>query len=158
MIWINLAAAILISSYAQWIFYRSRRFARDLSHAGDAGDVLKNVLDQRRFYSIQCIGGLAALALFLGVKTLLLIFKLPEPMAFTAFIFGNFAHRLLIIKFGCLGVGLTVIVATCFYQWLRSKHYFDVLYALRDPLQLGPDFHLSSHEPSAPPAAGRPVV
>jgi hypothetical protein len=75
-------------------------------------------------------------ALFLGIKALLLLFKLPEPTAFTAFTFGDFTSRFLIVKLGCLGVGLMVIFLGCLYQYMKSKHYLDVLYALRDPLGL----------------------
>jgi hypothetical protein len=137
MIWINLIVVILVLGYAQWLFYRGRRFIHDLSHAVAAGEVLKNVQEQHRFYFIQGGGSLTGLALFLGVKFLLLLFKLPEPTAFTTFTFGDFASRFLIVKLGCLGVVPMAIVLGCLYQYLKSKHYLDVLYALRDPLGLG---------------------
>ena len=137
MIWINLIAVILVLGYAQWLFYRGRRFIHELSHAAAAGEVLKNVQEQHRFYFIHGIGSLIGLALFLGVKSLLLLFKLPEPTAFTAFAFGDFASRFLIVKLGCLGVVLMVIFLGCLYQYMKSKHYLDVIYALRDPLGLG---------------------
>ena len=157
MIWINLAVVVLVSGYAQWLFYRGWRFFRDLSRTGAAEEVLKNVLEQRHFYFIQGIGSLIALALFLGVKTLLLLFKLPEPTAFTSFVFGDFVNRFLIVKLGCLGVGLTAIAVACFYQCLKSKHYFDVLYALRDLLELGPEFKISREPPAAPVTEQRVV-
>ena len=137
MIWINLAAVILVLGYAQWLFYRGRRFIQDLSHTGAAGEVLKNVREQHRFYFLHGLGSLTGLALFLGVKALLLFFKLPEPTAFTTFAFGDFASRFLIVKLGCLGFVLMVISFVCLYQHVKSKHYLDVLYALRDPLGLG---------------------
>jgi uncharacterized membrane protein len=137
MIWINLIVVILVLGYAQWLFYRGRRFIHELSHTAAAGEVLKNVQEQHRFYFIHGIGSLIGLALFLGVKSLLLLFKLPEPTAFTAFAFGDFASRFLIVKLGCLGVVPMAIVLGCLYQYLKSKHYLDVLYALRDPLGLG---------------------
>ncbi len=157
MTWINLVVVVSVSGYVQWLFYRGWRFFRDLSRTGAAEEVLKNVLDQRRFYFIQGIGSLIALALFLGVKTLLLLFKLPEPTAFTTFVFGDYANRFLIVKLGCLGAGLTAIAVACFYQCLKSKHYFDVLYALRGPLELGPEFKIS-HEPPATPVTEPRVV
>jgi len=137
MIWINLTVVILVLGYAQWLFYRGRRFIQDLSHTGAAGEVLKNVREQHRFYFIHGIGSLIGLALFLGIKSLLLLFKLQEPTAFTAFAFGDFASRFLIVKLGCLGSVLMVIFLGCWYQYVKSKHYLDVLYALRDPLGLG---------------------
>jgi len=94
---------------------------------------------------------LIVLTTFLGVKALLLLFKLPETTAFTTFVFGDFANHFLIVKLGCLGVGLTVTSAACLYQCLKGKHYFDVLYALRGPLQLGPEFKIS-RAPQSPPA------
>ena len=158
MIWIKLVVVVLVSGYAQWLFYRGWRFYRDLSRTGGAEEVLKNVLDQRHFYFFQGIGSLIALALFLGVKTLLLLFKLAEPTAFTTFVFGDFTSRFLIVKLGCLGVGLTAIALACFYQCLKSKHYFDVLYALRDPLELGPEFKISRELPPAAPITEQRVV
>jgi uncharacterized membrane protein len=137
MIWINLIVVILVLGYAQWLFYRGRRFIHELSHAAAAGEVLKNVQEQHRFYFIHGIGSLIGLALFLGVKSLLLLFKLAEPTAFTAFAFGDFASRFLIVKLGCLGVVLMAIFLGCLYQYMKSKHYLDVIYALRDPLGLG---------------------
>jgi hypothetical protein len=127
----------LVLGYAQWLFYRGRRFIHDLAHAAAAGEVLKNVQEQHRFYFIHGIGSLIGVALLLGVKSLLLFFKLPEPTAFTAFAFGDFASRFLIVKLGCLGVVLMVIFLGCLYQYMKSKHYLDVIYALRDPLGLG---------------------
>jgi uncharacterized membrane protein len=136
MIWVNLTVVILVLGYAQWLFYRGRRFIQDLSHTGAAGEVLKNVQEQHRFYFLHGLGSLIGVALFLGIKALLLLFKLPETTAFTAFAFGDFAGRFLIVKLGCLGVVLMVIFLGCLYQYLKSKHYLDVLYALRDPLGL----------------------
>ena len=137
MIWINLTVVVLVLGYAQWLFYRGRRFIHELSHTAAAGEVLKNVQEQHRFYFIHGIGSLIGLALFLGVKSLLLLFKLPEPTALTTFAFGDFASRFLIVKLGCLGFVLMVISLVCLYQHVKSKHYLDVLYALRDPLGLG---------------------
>ena len=137
MIWINLTVVILVLGYAQWLFYRGRRFVRDLSHTVAAGEVLKNVQEQNRFYFIHGIGSLIGLDLFLGIKALLLLFKPAESTAFTTFAFGDFASRFLIVKLGCLGVVLMVIFLGCLYQYMKSKHYLDVLYALRDPLGLG---------------------
>jgi len=37
MIWINLIVVILVLGYAQWLFYRGRRFIHDLAHAAAAG-------------------------------------------------------------------------------------------------------------------------
>jgi len=143
MTWINLLAVVLVSGYAQWLVYRGWRFSRDLSHTTAAAQVLKIVLEQRNFYFIQGIGGLIALTLFLGIKALLLLFRLPEAMTFTTFVFGDFASRFLIVKLGCLGAGLFATSVACLYQCIKSKHYFDVLYALRDQLELGPDFRIS---------------
>jgi hypothetical protein len=158
MIWINLIVVVLISGYAQWLFYRGWRFFRDLSRSNAADEVLKNVLDQRRFYFTQGISGLIALASFLGIKALLLLFKLPEPTAFTTFVFGDFASRFLIVKLGCLGIGLAVTSVACFYECIKGKHYFDVLYALRDQLELGPEFKISHEPPPAAPVAQRQMV
>jgi hypothetical protein len=151
MIWINLFTAVLISGYAQWLSFRGWRYYRDLSRANNAEEVLQNVLAQRRFYLAHGIGSLGALVLFLGVKALLLLFQLVEPTAFTTFIFGDFRNQLLIVKFGCLGVALVAASVACFYQYIKSKHYFDVLYALRDVLGLAPEHKI----PSAPPLPAR---
>jgi hypothetical protein len=146
MIWLNLFTAILISGYAQWLFYRGWRYTRDLSRAANAEEVLENVMEQRRFFLIQGTGSLVALVLFLGVKSLLLLFQTPEPSAFTTFVFGDFPHPYLIGKLGCLGVVLVAASISCFYLWLKSKHYIDVLYALREALGLAPTRNI----PSAP--------
>jgi hypothetical protein len=137
MIWINLTVVILVLGYAQWLFYRGRRFIQDLSHTGAAGEVLKIVREQHRFYFIHGLGSLIGLALFLGIKALLLLFKLAEPTAFTIFTFGSFTSRFLFVKLGCLGVVLMAILLGCLYQYVKSKHYLDVIYALREPLGLG---------------------
>jgi hypothetical protein len=158
MIWINLFTAVLISGYAQWLFFRGWRYHRDLSRANNAEEVLQNVLAQRQFYLIHGIGSLGALVLFLAVKALLLLFKLAEPTAFTTFIFGDFANQFLVVKLGCLGTVLAVAAGACLYQYIKSKHYFDVLYALRDVLGLAPEHKIPS-APSLPhSAAARQVI
>ncbi len=158
MIWLNLLTAVLISGYAQWLFYRGWRYFRELSRATNAEDVLQNVMEQRRFYLIQGIGSLSALVLFLGLKALLLLFKLPEATAFTTFVFGDFASRFLVVKLGCLGVMLTAASVTCFYQFIKSQHYFDVLYALRDVLGLAPEQKIPKAPPLPAEIAARQVV
>jgi hypothetical protein len=158
MIWVNLFTAILISGYAQWLFYRGWRYSRDLARAANAEEVLTNVMEQRRFFLVQAVGSLGALVLFLGVKALLLLFRTPEPSAFTTFVFGDFPNPYLIGKLGCLGIGLAAASIGCFYLWLKSKHYFDLLYALRDALGLAPTRKIPS-APSLPPSvAPRQVV
>ena len=157
MTWINLFTVVLVSGYVQWLVYRAWRFVRDLSRTNSADEVLKNVLEQRQFYFTQGIGGLIALTLFLGIKALLLLFKLPEASTFTTFVFGDFTSRFLIIKLGCVGVSLFSTSTVCFYQCLKGKHYYDVLYALRNQLQLGPEFRMF-REPSTPPVAQRHMV
>jgi hypothetical protein len=158
MIWINLFTAVLISGYAQWLFFRGWRYHRDLSHANNAEEVLHNVLAQRRFYLVHGIGSLSALVLFLGVKALLLLFKLAEPTAFTTFIFGDFVNPFLIVKLGCLGTVLVAASVVCLYQYIKSKHYFDVLYALRDVLGLAPEHKIPNAPPLPAAAAARQVV
>jgi hypothetical protein len=158
MIWLNLFMAVLISGYAQWLFYRGWRYYRELSRTVNAEEVLKNVLEQHRFYLIQGIGSLSALVLFLGVKALLLLFKLPDATAFTTFVFGDFTHRYLIVKLGCLGVVLVAASVTCFYQFIKSQHYLDVLYALRDVLGLAPGHKIPSAPPLPPAVAARQVI
>jgi len=158
MIWLNLFAAILVSGYAQWLFYRGWRHYRDLSRAGNAAEVLQNVLVQRRFHLVQGIGSLGALVLFLGVKALLLLFKLPEATTFTTFVFGDFTNRFLIVKFGCVGVVLVAASVTCFYQFIKSQHYFDLLYALRDVLGLAPTHTIPSAPPLPHSVAARQVL
>jgi hypothetical protein len=158
MIWINLLIAVLISGYAQWLFFRGWRYHRDLSRANNAEEVLQNVLAQRHFYLTHGIGSLGALVLFLGVKALLLLFKLAEPSAFTTFIFGDFANQFLIVKLGCLGTVLAVAAGACFYQYIKSKHYFDVLYALRDVLGLAPEHKIPSAPPLPATVAARQVL
>ena len=157
MIWINLFTVVLVSGYAQWLVYRSWRFFRDLARTNNAGEVLKIVLEQRSFYFTQGIGGLIALTLFLGVKALLLLFKFPEATTFTTFVFGDFTSRFMMVKLGCLGAGTLATSAACFYQCIKSKHYFDVLYALRNQLQLGPEFRVF-REPTPGPVAQRHLV
>jgi hypothetical protein len=157
MIWINLFMAVLISGYAQWLCFRGWRYFRDLSRASNAEEVLQNVLAQRRFYLAHGIGSLGALVLFLAVKVLLLLFKLAEPTAFTAFIFGDFANRFLIVKLGCLGVVLVATSVACLYQCIKCKHYLDVLYALRDVLGLAPEHKIPSAPPLPATAASRQV-
>jgi len=158
MIWLNLLAVVLVSGYAQWLCYRGWRFYRDLSRTSAAEEVLKIVMEQRHFYFTQGVGGLIALTAFLGIKCLLLLFKLSEPTAFTTFAVGDFASRFLVVKLGCLGIGLAVASAACFYQWIKSKHYFDVLYALRDVLGLHPESRIPSAPPLAPSLAQRQVL
>ncbi|MFZ0829011.1 MAG: hypothetical protein WAO02_16475 [Verrucomicrobiia bacterium] len=158
MIWLNLLAVVLVSGYVQWLLYRGWRFYRDLSRANAAEEVLKIVMEQRHFYFIQGIGGLIALTSFLGLKALLLIFKLPEPTAFTTFAFGDFASRFLIVKLGCLGTGLAVTSVACFYQCIKSNHYFEVLYALRDVLGLHPESNIPSAPLLAPSLTERQVL
>jgi len=119
---------------------------------------LKNVMEQRRFYARQGIGSLIALAGFLVIKGVLRLFTLPEPSAFTTFAFGDFSRRFLPVKLGCLGVGLVAIVIGCAYQWLKSKHYFDVLYALRNPLGLEPEAKIRRAPPLPPDTASRQAV
>ena len=158
MIWLDLFAAVLISGYAQWLLYRGWRYFRELSRATNAEDVLQNVMEQRRFYLIQGIGSLSGLVLFLGIKALLLLLKLSETTAFTAFVFGDFASRFLIVKLGCLGVVLLVASVTCFYQFIKSQHYFDVLYALRDVLGLAPEHKIAKPPPLPAEITARQVV
>jgi hypothetical protein len=158
MIWLNLFAVVMICGYSKWLFYRGWRFYRDLSRTNAAEEVLKIVMEQRHFYFIQGIGGLIALASFLGIKSLLLLFKLSEPTAFTTFALGDFAGRFLIVKLGCLGVGLAASSVACFYQCIKSKHYFEVLYALRDVLGLHPETNIASAPPLAPSLAQRQVL
>ena len=149
MIWINLFMVVLITGYAQWLFYRGWRFFRDLSHTGAAEEVLKIVMEQRHFYFNQGIAGLIALTFFLGVKALLLVFTHPETAAITTFVFGDLGRRFLIVKLGFLGSGLLVTSGACFYQFIKSKHYFEVLYALRGALGLEPGRKISSAPPLA---------
>lgn len=158
MIWINLFTAVLLSAYAQWLGFHGWKFHRDLSRANNAEEVLQNVLAQRSFYLACGIGSLAALVLFLGVKTVLLLFKLAEPTAFTTFIFGDFANPFLLVKLGCSGIILAVAAVTCFYQYIKSKHYFDVLYALRDTLGLAPEHKIPSAPPLPANVAPRQVI
>ncbi len=158
MIWLNLFAVVLVSGYAQWLFYRGWRFYRDLSRTSAAEEVLKIVMEQRHFYFVQGVGGVIALATFLGIKCLLLLFKLSAPSAFTTFALGDFASRFLIVKLGCLGVGLSVASVACFYQCIKSKHYFDVLYALRDVLGLHPEDNIPSAPPLTPSLAARQII
>jgi hypothetical protein len=158
MIWLNLFAAILISGYAQWLCYRSWRYFRELSHTANAGEVLKNVQEQHRFYLIQGVGSLGALVLFLGVKALLLLFQLPAATAFTTFVFGDFTNRFLIVKLGCLGIVLAAASVACFYLFIKSQHYIDVLYALRSTLGLAPERKIPSAPPLPPSVAARQVI
>ena len=157
MIWLNLLAVLMVSGYAQWLLYRSWRFSRDLSRTAAADEVLKIVMEQRHFYFVQGLAGVSSLTAFLAIKALLLFFKLPEPTAFTTFAFGDFASRFLIVKLGCLGTGLTVTSVVCFYLCIKSKHYFDVLYALRDVLGLHPDVKIPD-APMAPALTERHVI
>jgi hypothetical protein len=158
MIWVNLFTAILISGYAQWLFFRGWRYSRDLSRAANAEEVLANVMEQRRFFLIQGVGSLGALVLFLGVKALLLLFRTPEPSAFTTFVFGDFPNPYLIGKLGYLGLVLAAASVSCFYLWLKSKHYLDVLYALRDTLGLAPTRKIPSAPPLPPSVVPRQVA
>jgi hypothetical protein len=158
MIWLNLIAVLAVSGYAQWLFYRGWRFYRDLSRTAAAEEVLKIVMEQRHFYFTQGIGSLIALATFLGIKALLLLFKLSEPTAFTTFALGDFASRFLIVKLGCFGVVLAAASVACFYQCIKSKHYFDVLYALRDVLGLHPESNIPSAPLLAPSLTERQVL
>lgn len=158
MIWLNLLAVVLISGYVQWLVFRSWRFYRDLSRTAAAEEVLKIVMEQRHFYFVQAVGGVIALAAFLALKALLLLFKLSEPSAFTTFAFGDFAGRFLIVKLGCLGAGLAATSIACLYLCIKSQHYFDVLYALRDVLGLHPESKIPSAPPLAPALTERHVL
>ena len=74
MSWINLFAVILVLGYALWITCRGWRLFRNLLHATTVSDVLKNILEQHRFYFVQGVGSFIALVLFLGIKALVLLF------------------------------------------------------------------------------------
>jgi hypothetical protein len=152
MIWINLITVVAVSAYAQWLFYRGWRFSRDLSRSAAAEEVLKTVMEQHRFYFNQAIGSVIGLTAFLGVKTLLLMFKLSESTSFTTFVFGDLGNRFMVVKLGCVGVVLLAISLVCFYQHIKSKHYLDVLYALRDVLGLEPVSRVASAPPLSPVA------
>jgi len=158
MIWLNLITAILISAYVQWLFYRGWRYHRDLGRAADAEEVLQHVREQRQFYLVQGVSSLGALVLFLGVKVLLLLFKLAEPTAFTAFVIGDFTSRFLIVKLGCLGTLLAAASVACFYQFIKSQHYFEVLYALRDSLGLAPARKIPKAPPLPPSVSSQQVI
>ena len=88
----------------------------------------------------------------------MLLFKLSEPTIFTTFAFGDFASRFLIVKLGCLGVGSAATSVACFYQCIKSQHYFDVLYALRDVLGLHPEPKIPRAPPLAPALTERHVI
>ena len=158
MTWLDLFCILLIALYAQWLLYRSWRFEKDLSQATAATEVLENVTEQRHFYWWQGLISLMALTLFLAAKGVLLLFTLPEPTAFTTFALGDFHRQFLLFKLGGLGVGLVVIAIGCFFQWLKSKHYFDVLYALRNPLGLHPESKIHRPPPLPPEIAPRQAI
>jgi len=136
MTWINLFAVSLVLGYALWITCRGWRLFRNLLHATTVSDVLKNILDQHRFYFIHGAASFIALLAFLGLRALVLLFTASEATAFNPFVFGSFANRFLPGKLGCLGVALMVISLVCFYQHVKSKHYLHVLYAFRNQLGL----------------------
>jgi len=136
MRWINLFAVILVLGYTLWVTYRGWRLFRNLLHATTISGVLKNILEQHRFYFIQGVGSFIALIVFLGIKALVLLFTPSEATVFNPVIFGSFANRFLPGKLGCLGVALMVISLVCFYQHVKSKHYLHVLYAFRNQLGL----------------------
>lgn len=147
MIWFTLSLLLLVLGHVLWLVWRGGRLAGSLLQATSAAEVLKTILAQRRFYFIQCLGSLIALFLLLGVKAGMLFFQHTEPALVTTIIFGSFTSRFLIGKLGCLGVVLLVVSLTCLYHYIKSRHYFDVLYALRDQLGLGPEPKI----PSVPP-------
>jgi hypothetical protein len=136
MIWLSLSAVVLALGYALWIVYRGRRFFRNLLQASSPSDVLKGVLEQHHFYFTQGMGSLIALLVFLGIKTVALLFRSSEATVLNTVVFGSFTNRFLPGKLGCLGVVLLVISLGCFYQHLKSKHYLHVLYAFRNQLGL----------------------
>ena len=136
MTWINLSAIALLLGYAGWMVCQAWKLFANLLRASTADEVLRNILERRRFYLAQGMGSLIALALFLGIKALLLLFKLPAVNVFSVIVFGDFTNRFLPGKVGCLGIILMAMCLTCFYQYLKSRHYLEVLYALRDKLGL----------------------
>ena len=136
MTWINIFAVILVLSYTLWITYHGWRLFRNLLHATTFRAVLKNLLGWCFFSFLLGVGSFIALILFLGIKTLVLLFTPSEATVFNTVVFGSFANRFLPGKLGCLGVTLLVISLVCFYQHIKSKHYLHVLYAFRNQLGL----------------------
>ena len=136
MTWINLFAIALVLGYAVWMVCQAWQLFANLLRASTADEVLRNILARRRFYFAQGMGSLIALTLFLGIKALLLLFKCSTVNVFSLIVFGDFTNRLLPGKVGCLGILLMAMCLVCFYQYLKSRHYLEVLYALRDKLGL----------------------
>jgi len=136
MTWINLSAIALVLGYAVWMVCQTWKLFASLLRANTADEVLRNILVRRRFYLAQGLGCLVALTALLGVKALFLLFKLSVSNVFSLIVFGDLRIGFLIGKLGCLGVVLTGICLACFYQYLKSRHYLEVLYALRDKLGL----------------------
>ena len=136
MTWINLFAIALVLGYAVWMVCQAWKLFANLLRANTAEEVLRNILERRRFYFAQGMGSLIALTVFLGIKALLLLFKHSAANVFSVIVFGDFTNRLLPGKVGCLGIILMGMCLVCFYQHLKSRHYLEVLYALRDQLGL----------------------
>ena len=158
MIWTKLSIVVLALGYVLWVVWRGRRLFRGLTRADTAGDVLKNVMEQRRFYFIQGMSSTIVLSVFLGVKALVLFFKPSPATIFGTIVFGDFANRFLLGKLGLLGLVLLAIPLVCFYQHIKSKHYLDVLYTFRSQLELGDPDKSSTPEPAAAALAERPII
>jgi len=157
MIWTKLSIVLLVLGYVLWVGWRGRRLFRGLMRADTAGDVLKNVMEQRHFYFIHGLSSTIVLLAYLGIKALLLLFKHSGAMVLSTLIFGDLENRFLLGKLGCLGLILLAIPLVCLYQYLKSKHYLDVLYTFRSQLELG-DPDKTSHEPAAAAMVGRPII
>ena len=157
MIWIKLSTILLALGYVLWVVWRGRRLFQGLMRADTAGDVLKNVMEQRHFYFIHGMSSTIVLTAFLGVKALILFFKHSETTIFSTLVFGDFGNRFLLGKLGVLGLVLLAIPLVCFYQQIKSKHYLDVLYTFRSQLELG-DPAKTSNEPVAAAVAERPII
>jgi len=136
MTWIILAVIALVAGYAVWMVCQAWKLFANLLRANTADEVLRNILERRRFYFSQGLRSLIALVVFLAIKALLLLFKHSTENIFSVIVFGDFTNGLLPGKIGCLGVVLTGICLVCFYQYLKSRHYLEVLYALRNQLGL----------------------
>ncbi|HVU27307.1 MAG TPA: hypothetical protein VHG71_06170 [Verrucomicrobiae bacterium] len=135
--WINLTVATLVCGYILWTAFGGWQLFLGLLRSHSAEEILKNVQDRRRYFFSKAIGNLVALAFFIAVKAMLILFKVLEENSFSTLIFGgNVPDWNPFNTFGCLGVLLIATSLVCFYQHIKSRHYLDVLYAFREQLGL----------------------
>jgi hypothetical protein len=132
----NLIVCVLTVAYFVWLCIRGWRLARQTLSTNSAQEILKNTLAKKQFYFRQAIVSFIALALLAGVKAMFILAGKFGAGIFSAVVFGTMLDQNLFDKIGWAGVSLAVVSVICWYQYLKSKHHLQVLYAFRKQIGL----------------------